>query len=54
MDKLSRFSNVKTNQEALAMSRFLDFEGRAMLASRLKISERDLNGFYNVIDHYRW
>jgi hypothetical protein len=54
IDKLNRFSNAKTNQEAPAMSRFLDPEGRAMLASRLKINERDLNGFYNVIDHYRW
>lgn len=54
IDKLSRFSNAKTNQEALAMSRFLDLEGRAMLASRLKINERDLNGFYKVIDHFLW
>ncbi|MCG9711139.1 hypothetical protein L1D46_20435 [Pseudoalteromonas sp. Isolate3] len=53
-DKLSYFEKAKTNREALMISSFLDREGRKMLANRLKMNERDLTGFYQIVEQSYW
>lgn len=46
--KLNRLSVAKDNLELLAMTRFLDDEGRHMLAHRIHYKLKDLHGFYAV------
>ncbi|BBW91960.1 hypothetical protein PS1M3_20470 [Pseudoalteromonas sp. PS1M3] len=43
--KMHGFEGVKTNFEALALARFLDSEGRSMLAQKTGFTKHELNGF---------
>lgn len=51
-EKMELFENVDTNLRALAKSRFLDLEGRIMLAKRIKVSLKQLENFYEVSSMY--
>ncbi|WP_193988039.1 hypothetical protein [Lelliottia steviae] len=51
-DKMELFLGVQDNLRALAKSRFLDSEGRFMLAERLKVSVRELDNFYEISQRY--
>ncbi|MCG7546256.1 hypothetical protein MHM93_18965 [Pseudoalteromonas sp. MM17-2] len=47
-EKMHGFDGVTTNLEALARARFLDAEGRALLADRTVFTARELDGFFEV------
>lgn len=51
-EKMEVFENVDTNLRALAKSRFLDLEGRMMLAKRIKVTLTQLENFYEVSSMY--
>lgn len=51
-DKMSRFENVRTNLEVLALASFLDQEGRVFLAEKLGFTLNDLNIFFKVSQRY--
>jgi len=51
-EKMEVFENVDTNLRALAKSRFLDLEGRMMLAKRIKVTLKQLENFYEVSSMY--
>ena len=48
-EKMRGFDGVTTNFEALALARFLDAEGRSMLAEKTGFTVRELNGFFEVV-----
>ena len=48
LGKLITLSEARDNLELLAMTRFLDDQGRYMLAQRINYTLKDLNGFYTV------
>ena len=50
--KLVSLSVAKSNLELLAMTRFLDMEGRMMLAARKDYSFKELNAYYTVSGWY--
>lgn len=52
-EKMNLFKGVTDELEALIKARFLDEEGRAMLAERTVFSKRDLDGFFEVARTYR-
>ena len=51
-DKMELFLGVKDNLRALAKSRFLDSEGRTMLADRIKVNVKELDNFYTISQRY--
>ncbi len=51
-EKMELFEGVETNLKALAKSRFLDLEGRMMLAKRINVNIKQLEGFYEVSSLY--
>lgn len=51
-EKMSGFDGVKSNFEALALARFLDAEGRSMLAEKTGFTVRELDGFFSVATRF--
>jgi hypothetical protein len=51
-DKMKMLAEHKTNLDVLAASRFLDENGRIMLAERIKFSSVELTAFYNVSSRF--
>lgn len=47
-EKMRSFDGVKSNFEALALARFLDADGRSILAEKTGFSIRELNDFFKV------
>jgi hypothetical protein len=50
--KMDLFKGVKSNLRALAYSRFLDTEGRILLAERIDVDYKQLQGFYDVSSRF--
>ena len=50
--KLIRLSDAKSNLELIAMTRFLDNQGRKMLAERKGFCIKELEGFYEISAWY--
>jgi hypothetical protein len=51
-EEMELFEGVESNLRALAYSRFLDLNGRTILAERIDVDLKQLQGFYDISSRY--